>query len=62
MRGEADPERVIAQYTSTGTFANGKPYNNTYVNLCRVRNGKIVYSAEYFDSIALMAGLTPPDA
>lgn len=62
VRAEADPERVIAQYTSRGTFANGKPYANTYVNLCRVRNGKIVYSAEYFDPIALVAGFTPPDA
>jgi ketosteroid isomerase-like protein len=61
VRGEADPERVIAQYTSRGTFANGKPYANTYVNLCRVKNGKVVYSAEYFDAIALAAGFTPPD-
>jgi len=62
VRGEADPSRVIAEYTSKGTFANGAPYANTYVNLCRVRNGKIVYSAEYFDAIALQAGLTPPEA
>jgi hypothetical protein len=61
VRGEADPSRVIAQYTSRGTFANGKPYANTYVNLCQVKNGKITYSAEYFDSIALLAGLTPPE-
>jgi uncharacterized protein len=60
VRAEADPSRVIAQYTSKGTFANGAPYENTYVNLCRVRDGKIVYSAEYFDALALAAGLAPP--
>jgi hypothetical protein len=59
VRGEADPSRVIAEYTGRGTFANGAPYNQTYVNLCRVRNGKIVYSAEFFDPIALAAGLAP---
>ena len=60
VRAEADPERVIAQYTSRGTFANGAPYKQTYVSLFRVRNGKIVYLAEYCDAIALAAGLTPP--
>lgn len=59
VRAEADPELVVAEYTSKGTFANGKPYLNTYVNLCRVRNGKIVESKEFFDPIALVAGLTP---
>ena len=59
VRGEADPERVIAEYTSVGTFANGKPYANTYVNLCRVRDGKIVETAEFFDPLALLAGLAP---
>jgi ketosteroid isomerase-like protein len=60
VRGEADPSRVIAEYTSKGTFANGAPYAQTYVNLCRVRNGKIVYSAEFFDPAALAPGLVPP--
>lgn len=59
VRAEADPERVIAEYTSEGTFANGRPYANTYVNLCRVRGGKIVWTAEFFDPIALLAGLEP---
>jgi ketosteroid isomerase-like protein len=61
VRGEADPSRVVAEYTSTGTFGNGKPYANTYVNLCTVRDGKIVYTAEFFDPIALLPGLAPPD-
>ncbi len=59
IRGETDPERVVAEYTSVGTFANGKPYANTYVNLCRVVDGKIVETKEFFDAIALAAGLVP---
>ncbi|MGQ0481852.1 MAG: nuclear transport factor 2 family protein [Pseudonocardia sp.] len=59
VRAEADPERVVAEYTSKGTFGNGKPYANTYVNLCRVRYGKIAYTAEFFDPIALLPGLAP---
>lgn len=62
VRGEADPSRVVAEYTSRGSFANGAPYNQTYVHLCRVRKGKIVYSAEYFDPAALAPGLVPPQA
>ncbi|HEY1968547.1 MAG TPA: nuclear transport factor 2 family protein [Pseudonocardia sp.] len=59
VRGEADPELVIAEYTSKGIFKNGQPYQNTYVNLCRVRKGKIVETKEFFDPIALLAGLRP---
>jgi hypothetical protein len=59
VRAEADPELVVAEYTSVGTFANGKPYANTYVNLCRVRDGKIVETKEFFNPMALLPGLTP---
>jgi len=50
---------VVAEYTSEGIFANGTPYANTYVNLCRVRGGKIVETKEFFDPLALIAGLAP---
>lgn len=54
VRAEADPERVVAEYTSKGTIAStGKPYANTYVNLLRVRNGKITETKEFFDPTAL---------
>ena len=59
VRAEADPELVVAEYTSEGIFANGRPYANTYVNLCRVRGGKIVETKEFFDPLALIAGLQP---
>lgn len=57
VRAEADPERVVAEYSSVGTFANGAPYQQQYVNLCRVRGGKIVETTEYFNPLALMPGL-----
>lgn len=62
IRAEADPNRVIAEYTSRGTFANGQPYANTYANLFRLRDGKIVETAEFFDPVALTRGLAPAPA
>lgn len=61
VRGEQDPEYVVAEYTSVGTFANGQPYRQTYVNLCRVHNGKIVETKEFFDPNALLPGLAPAE-
>ena len=50
IRPEADPERVVAQYTSRGTLTTGAPFANVYVELFRVRNGKIIESTEFFDT------------
>jgi hypothetical protein len=60
VRAEADSERVVAEYTSKGTMATtGKPYANTYVNLLRVRNGKIAETKEFFDPTALTTAADP---
>jgi ketosteroid isomerase-like protein len=53
LRAEADDERAVAEYTFEGHTADGRPYTNTYVNLLRVRNGKIVESKEFFDAVAV---------
>lgn len=53
LRPEADPERAIAEYTFQGELPDGRPYNNVYVNLLHVRDGKIVNSKEFFDAVAV---------
>jgi ketosteroid isomerase-like protein len=50
IRPEVDPERVVAEYSSRGTLATGAPFANVYVELFRVRDGKIVESTEFFDT------------
>lgn len=58
VRAEADPERAVAEYASEGTIAsNGKPYVQKYAGMFVVRGGKIVYHAEYFDPLPVLAGL-----
>ena len=57
LRSEADPERVIAEYTSEATMRNGKPYNNTYLSLFTIRDGKIVEIREFFDAAVLLTAL-----
>ena len=57
LRQEADPERVIAEFTSEGTMFNGNPYAQVYVFLLRVRDGKVVETKEFFDSLALATAM-----
>lgn len=57
IKAYEDGEGVIAEYSSWGKFTNGKPYNQVYANICRVQNGKIVYTKEFFDPIQLAPGL-----
>lgn len=59
VRAEADPERVVATYTSQGTFTNEEKFKNSYVNLFRIRNGKISETIEFFDPLAVARGLQP---
>ncbi|HEY9412553.1 MAG TPA: nuclear transport factor 2 family protein [Jiangellaceae bacterium] len=59
VRGERDRDRVVAEYTAVGTFTNGQPYHQTYANLFRVHDCKIVETKEFFDPIAVLAGMAP---
>jgi ketosteroid isomerase-like protein len=44
-----DPERVVAEYASDGTMVDGSRYQNRYLALGTVRNGKIQEWTEYLD-------------
>ena len=46
----AEADFVVAQTTGTAETHDGKPYNNSYCQVIRVREGKIAEVKEYFDT------------
>lgn len=49
-----DPELLVTTARSEVAMANGKPYENRYVMLTRVRGGQVVEHAEYFNPLPVM--------
>lgn len=60
----ADGDTVIAFFDASGTAKDGKPYTNTYAWILEMKDGKIVRSNAFFDSIAFddMWRRVPPEA
>jgi ketosteroid isomerase-like protein len=52
-----DPQTVVADYASTGSLRDGSPYQNSYLSLFTVQDGKIVRWLEYFDPAPLAHGV-----
>jgi hypothetical protein len=48
-----DPERFVVRYTGQIGLASGGRYDNTYVGLFTVRNGRVQEFVEFFDPIVL---------
>ena len=46
----ADGEYVAMQSRGEATGKNGRPYNNTYCHVFRIKNGKITEVTEYLDT------------
>jgi len=46
----AEGDIVVAQTSGTAETLDGASYNNTYCQIIRVRDGKIVEVKEYFDT------------
>lgn len=46
----AEGDVVVAQTTGTAETHDGVPYNNSYCQVMRIREGKIVEVKEYFDT------------
>ena len=46
----AEGEFVVAQTAGTAETKDGKPYNNSYCQIIKVREGKIAEVKEYFDT------------
>jgi ketosteroid isomerase-like protein len=45
----AEDDRVVAEFHSQGTLLNGDAYQNDYLFLFRIRDGRIAYVGEYFN-------------
>lgn len=46
----AEADWVVVQSRGTAATKDGRPYNNTYCHVFRIRNGKIVEVTEYLDT------------
>jgi ketosteroid isomerase-like protein len=46
----AEGDVVVAQSTGSAETHDGRPYNNTYCQVMRLKDGKIVEVREYFDT------------
>jgi len=46
----AEGDSVVAQTSGTAETMNGTPYNNTYCQVIRIRDGQIVDVKEYMDT------------
>jgi ketosteroid isomerase-like protein len=44
-----DPNRIVVEYASDGCMVDGTPYQNRYLSLATVRDGKIAEWTEYSD-------------
>lgn len=47
----ADGDTVIVFFDASGTARDGKPYANTYAWFLTMRDGKVVKTFAFFDSI-----------
>ena len=54
--GTQDPNVVLAKYEGTITTEEGKPYNNSYIGLFRLKDGKISNFLELFNPNILLKG------
>ncbi len=54
--GTNDPNTVLVKFEGTITTSEGKPYNNSYVGIYTVSNGKIIEFVEQFNPNVLLNG------
>ena len=55
----AEGDRVVAEFRSKGTLENGAAYQNDYLFLFRVRDGRIAYVGESFNPDPVREKIAP---
>lgn len=55
----ADPEWALIQWSNTSTTDDGKPYDQTYVNVIRVVGGKMKEFIEYYNPLLELSAGNP---
>jgi ketosteroid isomerase-like protein len=53
-----EPGVFILEYAVHGKTPAGKPYNNRFCSIIRIRDRKIVHWRDYMDSLAVMLALS----
>lgn len=56
----AEDDRVVAEFSGSGTLPSGTLYQNDYLYLFKIRDGKVCYLAEYLN-LDLMRGVLMPE-
>ena len=56
----ADGDHVVVETRGDVVTKTGKPYNNTYCFVIRMRDDKMVELTEYFDTELVSSALEPP--
>ena len=56
----AEDDMVVVECRGSVTTKGGRPYDNTYCYVCRMRDGKLVELTEYCDTQLIAEVLTPP--
>ncbi|WP_417621243.1 nuclear transport factor 2 family protein [Parasphingorhabdus sp.] len=55
----AEADRVIAEARATARLVDGSDYENTYVFVFRIRDGRISSIAEHFNALVVIEKLVP---
>ncbi|WP_316176835.1 MULTISPECIES: nuclear transport factor 2 family protein [unclassified Bradyrhizobium] len=60
IRLTAEDDRVVVEARGRNTTSDGKIYNNSYCNVLRLENGRILEWIEYCDTLLIETALGPP--
>ena len=55
-----DGSGVVAEYRGEWENLKGRPYNNTYIALIRIREGRIVHMREFFNPLVWLESVQRP--
>lgn len=55
----AEDDRVVVEAHGVGKFADGETYENTYVFVLKIRDGRVASIAEHFNPLIAMEKLFP---
>ncbi len=55
----AEEDRAVVEVHSEGTLVNGEEYQNTYVFVFRIRDGRIASVAEHFNALIVQEKMMP---
>jgi len=55
----AEEDRAVAEVRSQATLVNGEPYEQTYIYVFRIRDGRIASVAEHYNALISEQKLIP---